>query len=280
MTVVVGILCNDNNVVIGSDSAMTFGMQEDQFTIQQYQSKKLFVIEESIIVAGAGQVGHKQRFVELATRLWKENAFQNKSVIDTGKILSREAIEDFTYTHTKQGSYGALLAIPVDNKAELIEFDLTDFQPEVKDRTNWYVSMGSGQSIADPLLGFIRKMFWDEGPPNLQGGKLAIQCTETILEQLPGESSRTAEPADDPSDRHQTGKYETFHFDTATWAWVESFFLLNIARDQAVIIQFLVISSLFFCISLILFFNKIKSLYISNRFFQSRRIIVSACTNF
>ena len=30
MTVVVGILCNDNSVVIGSDSAMNFGMQEGQ----------------------------------------------------------------------------------------------------------------------------------------------------------------------------------------------------------------------------------------------------------
>ena len=176
MTVVVGILCSDNSVVIGTDSAVTFSWQGGHRTIQQYQRKKIFLVEDQVIVAGTGQVGLQQRFVEVVKKLCQQHkdALQETSVFEIGKIIAHNAINDLRFTHSNVGSYGALVAIPVQNKAELIEFDLTNFQPEVKDNTSWYVSMGSGQLIADPLLGFIRKVFWDDDPPNLHGGKLAV----------------------------------------------------------------------------------------------------------
>ena len=178
MTIVVGVLCNDNSVVIGSDSATTFVADPTLNTIKQISTEKTIVVKESIVIAGTGSVGHQQRFVELVAELWEDKVFHNKgphnSVIKAGRIISAKAKENFNSTFTNRGTYGALVAIPINKEAKLIEFDSTYFQPEVKYRTNWYVSMGSGQSIADPLLGFIRKMFWDEGPPNLQGGKLAV----------------------------------------------------------------------------------------------------------
>ena len=56
---------------------------------------------------------------------------------------------------------------------ELIEFAVNDFQPEVKTSDYWYASMGSGQAVADPLLGFIRHTFWGDLPPSRQDGVFA-----------------------------------------------------------------------------------------------------------
>ena len=38
----------------------------------------------------------------------------------------------------------------------------------------WYVSMGSGQAIADPFLGFLRRVFWPDNPPPVSEGKLYV----------------------------------------------------------------------------------------------------------
>lgn len=43
-------------------------------------------------------------------------------------------------------------------------------QPELKTTGIWYASMGSGQLIADPFLGLMRKVFWDDGMPSMQEG--------------------------------------------------------------------------------------------------------------
>jgi hypothetical protein len=34
----------------------------------------------------------------------------------------------------------------------------------------WYASMGGGQMIADPFLGLMRNVYWQDGMPNLQDG--------------------------------------------------------------------------------------------------------------
>lgn len=193
MTVVVGVLCNDNSVVIGSDSATTFTVNPNLNTIKQISNEKTIVVKESIVIAGTGSVGHQQRFVELVTKLWEDKVFLNNnkephnSVIKAGRIISAKAKENFNSTYTDRGTYGALVAIPINKEANLIEFDLTYFQPEVKDRTNWYVSIGSGQLNADPLLGFISELLCFDGPPNLQDGKLfATMVLKQVCKMAPG----------------------------------------------------------------------------------------------
>ena len=70
--------------------------------------------------------------------------------------------------------YGALIAMPCQGQPLLIEFPASGFQPEVKTDDLWYASMGSGQLVADPLLGFIRTTFWeDNSPPPIQEGVFA-----------------------------------------------------------------------------------------------------------
>lgn len=177
MTLLVGIKCTDG-VVIGSDSAVTFADAQGQWTISQSHSKKIDVLDEQIIVAGTGDVGLNQRFIELVTANWHNRAnHPDEGIVEFVRRISSRAIENFASTGVSpiqgQGRYGALVAIPVGESGELTEFP-TDLQPEIKTDENWYVSMGAGQAVADPLLGFVRSIFWQNGPPNRQEGIFAV----------------------------------------------------------------------------------------------------------
>jgi len=55
-----------------------------------------------------------------------------------------------------------LVAFPINTDFFLCEFQLSDFQPEFKDKNLWYVSMGSSQPITDTFLAFIRDVFWKD----------------------------------------------------------------------------------------------------------------------
>ena len=178
MTLVVGIRCNDG-IVVGTDSAMTFGPTPEHPTIEQPLRKKIEIIQDSVIVAGTGYLGLGQRFVDIVREGWNGKLFEAKG-IDVGRSLAQKTLSDFSQTGVQQRSYGSLIAAPCKKKAELIEFRIIDFQPEVKDNDNWYVSMGSGQYVADPLLGFVRKTFWGDNPPNLQDGIFAA-TTQTWM---------------------------------------------------------------------------------------------------
>ena len=161
MTVVVGIRCTDG-VVIGTDSAMTFGPSAQQMTIEQPYHSKIDVIDSRIIVAGTGQIGLGQRFAYEVEKLWRGKSLSGKNVAEVGNLIAKNTINNFSSTNAKTGQYGALAAVPCRKKAELIEFDLAGFQPEFKTDDNWYASMGSGQMVADPLLGFVRRVFWGD----------------------------------------------------------------------------------------------------------------------
>ena len=90
MTVIVGIRCKDG-VVIGTDSAMTFGPSAQQPTIEQPFHEKIAIVAGHIIVAGTGEIGLGQRFADVAEGLWRGNAFQGKSAIDIGRLLAMGA---------------------------------------------------------------------------------------------------------------------------------------------------------------------------------------------
>ncbi len=172
MTLVVGIRCTDG-VVIGTDSAMTFTSGQHA-TIAQPFLQKIEIIRDRIIVAGTGAIGLGQRVATVIGGLWDKRRFQGNSAVYVGRIMAEFTINDFVQTKVPPGNYGAFVAVPLGGRAELIEFALTDFQPEVKTKDNWYASMGSGQPVADPLLGFMRKTFWGNKPPSRQDGVFAV----------------------------------------------------------------------------------------------------------
>ena len=150
---------------------------EGRYTIEQPRREKVQVIDKQVIIAGTGQVGLGQRFAQDVKDGWGEGggkgSFVGKSVIDVGCGLSRRAIEGFRQTGLCSVEFGALVAFPHKGKPALVEFASGDFQPEIKTGTNWYVSMGAGQPVADPLLGLVREAFWGDSPPDIRGGIFA-----------------------------------------------------------------------------------------------------------
>jgi hypothetical protein len=168
MTILVGLLCADG-VVIGSDSSTTFSAGQIR-TIEQ-TSKKVRLVNDNVMWAGTGQVGLGQRFQAHVERYWKEKRYDKKTYIDIGREISALSVQDFASTRTPTGQFGALLAFPVKSKEfHLCEFGTNDMQPEFKTKEVWYVSMGSGQGIADPFLGLLRNVFWGNSMPLLNEG--------------------------------------------------------------------------------------------------------------
>lgn len=184
MTLIVGIRCSDG-VVIGSDSAVTFASGQ-QLTISQRSDEKISVIHDKAIVAGTGQVGLGQRFQSIVEREVSTHEFFKLSLIEKGKRLASATISDFTSTGVQSLEFGALVAVLDQTSAELIEFPANSMQPEIKSRDCWYVSMGSGQFVADPLLGFFRATFWKDGPPNWEDGVFAaVMVLDLACEMVP-----------------------------------------------------------------------------------------------
>jgi hypothetical protein len=176
MTVLVGVRCKDG-VVIGADSAATFSDGQRRHTIEQ-TVKKISIISGRVIVAGTGEIGLDQRFCDVVLKAHDQHKVFQKDPLDVVRALTASAINDFRATNVQPGTYGALVAFPSSSRGfELCEFATTNFQPELK-RDIWYVSMGSGQPIADPCLGFIRQAFWGDGvPPSFNDGVFAVVWT-------------------------------------------------------------------------------------------------------
>jgi 20S proteasome alpha/beta subunit len=190
VTAIVGIRCKDG-VVIGSDSSATFGDGGGQHTIEQSTAKKIEIIGESVIVAGTGAVGHMQRFVAVTQGLWDQKTFQNKSDIEIGKLLSSGGINDFQQTGAMNNlQFAAMVAFVAKDQPSLCEFPggRGIFQPEIKKADDlWFASMGSGQVLTDPFLALLRKVFWAEGAPSLQGGIFAaVWALQHACEVNPG----------------------------------------------------------------------------------------------
>lgn len=181
MTVLVGIAC-DGGVVVGADSSATFAAGHAR-TIEQ-TTKKLTIVDDQMIIATTGAAGLGQRFVAVVEQLRKEKKLMG-TPIEIGKAISHAAIADFTCTMphinhalaNSQLGFGGLVAFVHKKRAHLVEFDATTLQPELKDDRMWYVSMGSGQLIADPFLGMMRRCFFQHGPPDVPTGRFVVSWT-------------------------------------------------------------------------------------------------------
>ena len=185
MTAIVGILCK-KGVVVGADSSATFASGQIR-TIEQ-KTKKISIIEDKYIIAGTGQIGLGQRFVHELEKVVKNPHFASHPPVELCRVISEVCIKNFITTNVQQNQYGALFAFPFKKTTfNLCEFDPSTMQPELKTDSLWYVSMGSGQIITDPFLGFIRKIFWHDGKPSLQQGILtAIWTLQHAIELNPG----------------------------------------------------------------------------------------------
>lgn len=172
MTILVGIRCTDG-VVIAADSGIWLGPSTQQATIEQTFENKIQIIDDRVIVATSGHVGHCQRFTEVVRQAWRKKEFQKKTALEIGKLLSHHGIQDFAQTQVQRKfDFGSLIAYQATDGPALCELSGgSEFQPELKVLDGlWYGSLGSGASLSDPFLALLREVFWSEGPPNVQGG--------------------------------------------------------------------------------------------------------------
>lgn len=185
MTLLVGIKCTDG-VVIAADSATTFGVSPTLATIA-HSARKIDIVAKQAIVAGTGEVGLGQRFKAVVERLWQANQIKGDDDQRATRI-AQAAIENFNSTKAAPGQFGALLAFPAGGgEFALCEYQVSNFQPELKTHKCCYVSMGSGQMLADPFLAFIHDIFWKGGPPDLKLGKFAaVWVMKHAIRYAPG----------------------------------------------------------------------------------------------
>jgi len=179
MTVLIGVLCK-NGIVIGSDSVATCSSGPSSPTMEVGPVRKIEIIEDKIITATTGSIGLSQRYINILTRLVKQGFKKDEMKCVTS--ISHEVIADFQNTppfssNPFQGwGLGALLAFSIDDNFYLVEFDVTDFRPEFKNKRDLpIVSMGLGQRFADPFLAFLWKDFLKGNEISLSEGIL-ITC--------------------------------------------------------------------------------------------------------
>lgn len=170
MTSLVGVACTDG-VVIGSDSSATFGPNDRIRTIEQTYDQKVQIIGSNMIIAGTGSVGHGQRFQAVVERQHKGGSYNRKTIIDIAKSISKFTVEDFAETHSPVAQFLAIAAYVGSDGHALCQFLGDSFQPEISRLDGlWFATLGSGQSITDSFAAYFRKVFWNDRPPNVQGG--------------------------------------------------------------------------------------------------------------
>ena len=145
---------------------------------------KIFLPDDSIIVANTGQVRMGARFVDVVTVAWRDKSFKfTGKPLDVVRGLAVRAKRDFAGTGAKMNQYGSLVGFSNSSGCHLCEFALSNFQPELKEDI-WWVSMGSGQLVVDPILALWRKAFWAKGPPSLNDGVFAVAWTLALAIEL------------------------------------------------------------------------------------------------
>ena len=198
MTVLVAARCTDG-IVVGADSLSTSAAGA-QSLMQLRSDDKITIIDGKIIVAGTGSVGLSQRFNDVVTRLHAQGLF-TQPCLQCCRLLSAAAIQDFSNTGIQRQQFsgfglGALIAAPIENVSELVEFGLLDFQPERKTSRSHFLSMGSGQILADPFLAFISRVLWGQNEPNVQLAKLGVfWALSHAIEYAPGGVGRPIQMA-------------------------------------------------------------------------------------
>ena len=237
MTVIVGMLCSDGVVIGSDSAMAAGRLHTGYtIERQEGDVLKIEVIEGNVITAGTGAMGLAQRFndrVAATIRELREPFQPAQNVIPglgfigskvqqfyTGKaaqgtvlydeikpveigcVVAEAVIEDFKRTQsTHQVSngwgFGALFAFPHGDQPHLIDFDPTQFHPELKgqpdpdradqDRIWRCVTWGRGQQLGDAFLAHVYRLLfgeraegsneWKLKMPKVARAKLAVAWT-------------------------------------------------------------------------------------------------------
>ena len=179
MTVLVAVKCSDG-AVVGSDSIAT-SSAGPQPLMQIQSADKVKLVGDRVLVAGTGDAGLGQRFGKHVQNAWDGKHFQ-KTWMDCCVHISAEACKDFQNSGTPRTlqngfGFGAILVAPFGQSVEVVEFGIIKFQPEQKIEPIHFVSMGAGQILADPFLGFVNRVLWKGKSPTIERGLLGVYWT-------------------------------------------------------------------------------------------------------
>jgi hypothetical protein len=133
----------------------------------------------NVIVATTGAVGLSQRLSAHIEEAIAGGVFNGQKRRECITNISRRVLTDFgnslVQNHPQRGlGFGALIATVHGNAPFLAEYATTDFQPEIKEGNLFFVSMGSGQMLADPFLAFVSRVLWKSQMPTVADGKFGV----------------------------------------------------------------------------------------------------------
>ncbi len=177
MTSIVGAYCTDG-VVIGADGLSTF-VAGARPTMQQ-PTEKIEIVKDRVLVTSSGSVGLAQRLEEVARIAWSQNSIRKKRAVAIGKNIANRMNQDIASTEASAQYFSALIAYPAaGGELALCELapapDSKNLQPEWKTpNDNWFVTIGGGQFLTDPFIGFLRSTLWNQGAPDLNGGIFTV----------------------------------------------------------------------------------------------------------
>ena len=147
-------------------------------------------------------------YLDRISGLWVQQLKQGQVTIEDAQRLVAQAIyEDVNVAAARvRNILGAsnqnwinfinthsLLALPTgpDKKPTLLQIDFTG-ATEAASEDLPFVSIGSGQAIADPFLAFLRRVFWNHNAPSVQDGIFATVWT--LQHAINDSASRFAPP--------------------------------------------------------------------------------------
>ncbi len=205
MTLILGIKCRDG-IALGADGAATLGALGQQ-TVRQL-SKKLELISGCVVVGVSGPVGLHQRFSDEIRQLWEGRVFARRNAGDAGyssatamvkisEVLRKHILVEMQAAAASLQVIGpgiaqqsaishSVVALPIGRAPCLFQFDQQGSPEEATEHLP-FVSVGSGQRIADPFLAFIRRVFWGDSLPNINAGIFsALWTLHHAIETNPG----------------------------------------------------------------------------------------------
>ena len=215
MTLIIGIKCSDG-IVVGADSAATFGDVAQGNTITQPVSK-IDVIKNEVIMATSGHVGLAQLHIDSISRAWTPSGGGGRNAVSLSRSPSdirRRLHEEINKDSARvaqgfetlsrvigpnllmQHLAGSLVAFPTggaNGTLELVEFGMTGTN-EAATSDLPFVAIGSGKPTADPFLAHLRRIFWPNSVPTLTDGIFAlVWALDHSIEVSPGGLSQPIE---------------------------------------------------------------------------------------
>lgn len=196
MTLIIGFKCSDG-LVVGADGGATMGDVSGLRTIMQPMTK-LQLAADKAIVGVSGPVGLGQLYVDCVERI--HNQFRDKDISWICRSLRDEFRKDAEIAmhmaamaiqvlgaNARAGAITTtLVALAARDGPHLVQFDC-ECCPEVTTNDLPFVSIGSGQMIADPFLAFLRRVFWKDRLPSVSEGIFAVNWTlEHAIDTAPG----------------------------------------------------------------------------------------------